>query len=64
MPQLNILAQYRGADRIDMRTTEPAGVSPQGVGCGKSVEQMRRETEIFLTNVFKREIKISEHHKP
>ena len=58
MPQLNILAQYRGADRIDMRHTAPAGTTPQGVGCGKSVEQMRRETEAFLTHIFKREIKI------
>ena len=64
MTQLNILAQYRGADRIDMRTTETAGTSPQGVGCGKSVEQMRRETEAFLTHIFKREIKINEPHKP
>lgn len=64
MPQLNILAQYRGTDRIDMRTTEPTGTSPQGVGCGKSVEQMRRETEAFLTHIFKREIKISETYKP
>ena len=64
MPQLNILAQYRGADRIDMRTTEPAGVSPQGVCCGKSVEQMRHETEAFLTRIFKREITINEPYKP
>ena len=64
MPQLNILAQYRGADRIDMRTTVPAGTSPQGEGCGKSVEQMRRETEIFLTHIFKREIKINDPYDP
>ena len=64
MPQLNILAQYRGADRIDMRHTEPAGTSPQGAGCGKTVEQMRRETEVFLTHIFKREITINEPYKP
>lgn len=64
MPQLNILAQYRGADRIDMRTAEPAGTVPQGVGCGKSVDQMRRETEVFLSRIFKREITINEPYKP
>ena len=64
MRQLNILAQYRGADRIDMRHTAPAGTTPRGEGCRKSVEQMRRETEIFLTHIFKREIKINEPHKP
>ena len=64
MTQLNILAQYRGADRIDMRHTEPAGTSPQRLGCGKSVELMRHETEVFLTRIFKREIKINEPHKP
>lgn len=64
MPQLNILAQYRGADRIDMRTTEPAETSPRGVGCGKNVEQMRHETEVFLTHIFKREITINEPYKP
>lgn len=64
MPQLNILAQYRGADRIDMRHTAPAGTSPQGVGCGKNVEQMRRETEAYLSQLFGREVKILARTKP
>ena len=64
MPQLNILAQYRGADRIDMRAAKDTGTEPRGEGCGKSVEQMRRETEAFLTHIFKRGIKINEPHKP
>ena len=64
MTQLNILSQYRGADRIDMRHAAPAGTTPRGEGRGKSVEQMRRETEAFLTHIFKREIKINEPHKP
>lgn len=64
MPQLNILTQYRGADRVDMRHTAPAATPSQGVGCGKSVEQMRHETEVFLTHIFKREIKINDPYKP
>ena len=64
MTDLGILAQYRGADRIDMRHTAPAGTTPRGEGCGKSVELMRRETETFLTYIFKREIKINEPYKP
>lgn len=44
--------------------TYVAGTTPQGDGCGKSVELMRRETEVFLTHIFKREIKINEPYKP
>lgn len=64
MPQLNILAQYRGADRIDMRHTEPAGTSPQRLGCGKNVEQMRHDTEVYLSQLFGREVKILARTKP
>lgn len=46
---------WRGHEKVDSATpAAPRLVRP----CGKSVEQMRRDTEAFLSRVYGREVKI------
>lgn len=64
MPDLRLATQFRRTDRVDSAKVKLLSPPPQGASCGKSVEQMRRDTEVYLSQLFGREVKILAHTKP
>lgn len=64
MRDLRIATQFRRTERVDSARRVPLVGAPQGVPCGKSVEQMRRDTEVYLSQLFGREVKILGPAKP
>ena len=64
MRDLRMVTQFRRTERVDSARRVPLVGSPQGVPCGKSVEQMRRDTEVYLSQLFGREVKILARTKP
>lgn len=64
MRDLRMVTQFRRTERVDSARRVPLVGAPQGVPCGKSVEQMRRDTEVYLSQLFGREVKILARTKP
>lgn len=54
MRDLRMVTQFRRTERVDSARRVPLVGAPQGVPCGKSVEQMRRDTEVYLSQLFGR----------
>ncbi len=64
MRDLRIATQFRRTERVDSARRVPLVGAPHGVPCGKSVEQMRHDTEAYLSQLFGREVKILARTKP
>ncbi len=63
MRDLRMATQFRRTERVDSAKVKLLS-PPQGASCGKSVEQMRRDTEVYLSQLFGREVKILARAKP
>lgn len=64
MRDLRLATQFRRTERVDSAHQIKLASPPQGASCGKSVEQMRQETEAYLSRLFRREVKINVTSQP
>lgn len=63
MRDLRMATQFRRTERVDSARVALMK-APHGEPCGKSVEQMRHETEAYLSHLFGREVKILARTNP